>query len=214
MRSRTGPRDPPSEARPPTGAARPIGRLYVISGPSGVGKGTVVRALLASRSDLEYSLSFTTRPPRPGEVDGVHYRFVDADAFERLIDEGAFLEHAEVFGHHYGTPAGPVVRALADDRDVVLEVDIQGAGEVRSKVTDAVLVFLLPPSEDELVRRLRARRTETEEELARRLARVRDEIAARAWFGHEVVNDEVDRAAAEVAAIIDRTRASDRSVPS
>jgi len=185
----------------------------VISGPSGVGKGTLVRALLEIRPDLVYSISCTTRPRRRGETDGVDYRFVDPATFDRLVQEGAFLEFAEVFGHRYGTPAGPIVVALADGRDVILEIDVQGARSVRRAVPDAVLVFLVPPSEEELLRRLRGRRTEGEEQLARRLERAREELGDRSWFDHEVVNDEVERAAAQVAAIIDETRASDSAAP-
>jgi guanylate kinase len=183
----------------------------VISGPSGVGKGTVVRRLLSRRADLTYSVSCTTRAPRAGEVPGADYRFVSADAFARLVDEGAFLEWAEVFGHRYGTLAAPILEALDVGRDVIAEIDIQGARTIRQAMPDAVLVFLVPPSEEELARRLRARRTEDADELARRLAAARDEMAERSWFDHLVVNDDVDRAAAEVAAIIDETSASRRS---
>jgi guanylate kinase len=176
----------------------------VISGPSGVGKGTVVRALLARRPDLEFSISVTTREPRPGEVDGVHYRFVTDAEFDHLIDRGALLEWARLYGgHRSGTPAPAVEEALAAGRDVLLEVDVQGAASVRDVVPDAVLVFLRPPSEEELARRLRARGTESEPELERRLAEARREMAQAGRFDHVVVNDQVERAVDEVLAIID-----------
>jgi guanylate kinase len=183
------------------------GHLFVLAGPSGVGKGTVVRRLQELVPDLELSVSSTTRAPRPGETDGVEYRFESNEEFDRQIAEDAFLEWAEIFGHHRsGTLAAPVTRARAAGRDVILEIDVQGAGWVRSRMPDAVLIFLRPPSEDELARRLRARGTENEEQLARRLAVARDEIAESDRFDHVVVNDDVDRAATEIARIIDDTR--------
>lgn len=179
------------------------GRLFVVSGPSGVGKGTVVRGALELRPELVLSTSFTTRPPRPGETHGVHYRFVEDAEFDRLVSRGAFLEWAEVFGHRYGTPAEEVDRLRAEGRDVLLEVDVQGARSVRDRVPDAVLVFLQPPSEEELARRLEARGTETGEVLERRLAEARAEMAQAAWFDHVVVNDRIERAVGEVLAIIE-----------
>jgi guanylate kinase len=178
----------------------------VISGPSGVGKGTVVRLLLRSRLDLVFSVSVTTRAPRPSEIDGRHYRFVSDADFDAMIEAGAFLEWAEIFGHRSGTPAGAVEEARAAGRDVLLEVDVQGAWSVREKVPDAVLVFLQPPSEEELARRLRARGTEVRPALERRLAEARREMAEAPWFDHVVVNDRVEDAVAEVLAIIDGHR--------
>jgi guanylate kinase len=176
----------------------------VISGPSGVGKGTVVRALLARRPDLTFSVSVTTREARPGEVDGLHYRFVTDAQFDRLIDEGRLLEWARLYGgHRSGTPASVVDEALTDGRDVLMEVDVQGAASVREKLPDAILVFLQPPSEEELARRLRARGTESQPELERRLAEARREMAQAGRFDHVVVNDQVERAVDEVLAIID-----------
>lgn len=137
-------------------------------------------------------------------MDGRHYRFVSEPEFDRMIRAGAFLEWAEVFGERYGTPAGPVEQARAAGRDVLLEVDVQGARSVRDQVPDAVLVFLAPPSEEELARRLRARGTESREDLERRLAEARREVGERPWFDHVVVNDDVDRAAEEVLAIIEQ----------
>jgi guanylate kinase len=179
------------------------GRVFVVSGPSGVGKGTVVRTLLERRPDLVYSVSCTTRQPRPGEVHGRDYRFVDAATFSRLVEEGAFLEWVEIYGHRSGTLWGPIAQELERGRDVILEIDVRGALTVRDRLPGAVLVFLVPPSEAELARRLRARRTESEAQLQRRLSEAGDEMATAPLFDHVVVNDEVDRAAAEVAAIID-----------
>jgi guanylate kinase len=176
----------------------------VISGPSGVGKGTVVRALLARRPDLFFSVSLTTRRPRPGEVDGVHYRFVSDEEFDAAIAARELLEWARLYGgHRSGTPASAVTEALARGRDVLLEVDVQGAAAVRERVPDAVLVFLQPPSEQELARRLRARGTESGPQLERRLQEARREMLDAGRFDHVVVNDEVERAAEEVLAIID-----------
>lgn len=179
------------------------GRLVVVSGPSGVGKGTVVRGVLTARPDLSLSVSATTREPRPGEEDGVHYRFLSDAEFDRLVAAGAFLEWAEVFGRRYGTLAEDVERARSAGRDVILEIDVQGAAVVRARIPDAVLIFLQPPSEEELGRRLAARGTETGEDLERRLAEARREVAESSWFDHIVINDDIDRAVAEVLAIIE-----------
>jgi guanylate kinase len=166
----------------------------------------VVRLLLRSRPDLVFSVSATTRAPRPGEVDGLHYRFVSEAEFDRGVEEGAFLEWAEIFGHRSGTPAAAVEEARAAGRDVLLEVDVQGARSVREKVPDAVLIYLQPPSEEELARRLRARGTEEGPALDRRLAEARLELAEAPRFDHVVVNDRVEDAVGEVLAIIDAQR--------
>jgi guanylate kinase len=168
----------------------------------------VVRALLDSRPNLAFSVSCTTRPPRPGEVDGVHYRFVSKDEFERMVRAADFLEWAEVFGNRYGTPLAGVEEARNRGADVLVEVDVQGARSVRERVPDAVLVFLQPPSEEELARRLRARGTEEGPALDRRLAEARRELAEASWFDHVVVNDRIEEATEEVLAIIDGTRRS------
>lgn len=159
--------------------------------------------------DLSLSVSYTTRSPREGEVDGRHYRFVSEERFRDLVERDAFLEWAEVFGERYGTPAEEVEAARAAGRDVVLEIDVQGARAVRERAPDALLIFLAPPSEEELARRLRARGTESGEALARRLAEARREMAQTAWFDHVVLNDDVERAAARVAAIIESSERGD-----
>lgn len=166
----------------------------------------MVRLLLERDPTLEYSVSATTRPPRPGEVAERDYVFLSLERFVELLDEDAFLEWAEVFGHRYGTLAGPVEMARREGRDVLLEIDAQGARVIRERVPDAVLIFLVPPSVEELENRLRARRTEDEEALATRLAKATVEMEQAGWFDHVVQNDELHRAADEVAAIIERYR--------
>jgi guanylate kinase len=169
-----------------------------------VGKGSIVRNLLAHDPDgLSLSVSVTTRAPRPTEVDGVDYFFVDDDAFERMIRAGELLEWAEIVGHRSGTPRGFVEGRLAEGRNVVLEIDVVGASQVRERVPGAVLIFVEPPSMEELERRLRGRGTETEERIRLRLETAAWELEQREWFDHVVVNDELERASAQVTAIID-----------
>jgi guanylate kinase len=181
----------------------------VISGPSGVGKGTVVRALLGARPDLRFAVSYTTRSARPGEIDGVHYRFVDEETFQAIADAGGFLEWAEIFGHRSGTPAADVESDRAAGADVLLEVDVQGARSVREKAPDAVLIFLTPPSDEELERRLRERGTEDPADLVLRLSEAKRELTEASRFDHVVVNDQVDRAVEEVLAIIRSSKESE-----
>ena len=155
---------------------------------------------------MHLSVSVTTRAPRPDERDGIDYRFVSGEEFDRLVAGGELLEWAPVVGHRSGTPARPVEEALAAGRDVVLEIDVQGARQVRERAPDAVLIFLAPPSMEELERRLRSRGTEDEARLALRLATARAEMAQRPWFDHVVVNDRLDQATAQVEAIIQESR--------
>lgn len=178
-------------------------RLVVLAGPTAVGKGTVAAYVREHHPDVWLSVSATTRPPRPGEVDGVHYLFVDDAEFDRLVEAGEMLEWAVVHGvHRYGTPRGPVVAALAAGRPALLEIDLQGARQVRANMPEALLVFLKPPSWEELVRRLVGRGTETEEERERRLATAREELAAEAEFDRVIVNSEVRVAAAELVGLL------------
>ncbi|MCO7203928.1 guanylate kinase [Microbacterium sp. CnD16-F] len=175
-------------------------RLIVLAGPTAVGKGTVAAHIKEHHPEILLSVSATTRPPRPGEVEGEHYFFVDDAEFDRMVRDGELLEHATVHNaYRYGTPRRPIDAALAEGRTVLLEIDLQGARQVRAAAPDATLVFLLPPSWDELVNRLVGRGTEGEEERARRLKTARVELASQGEFDYRVVNDDVARAAAEVA---------------
>jgi guanylate kinase len=186
----------------------------VIAGPSGVGKGSVVNGVLARDPErLGRSVSVTTREPRPSEREGVDYRFVSDEAFDRMVADHALLEWAEVVGHRSGTPREAVEEALEGGRDVILEIDVQGARQVRDRVPGALLIFLAPPSPDELERRLRGRGTESDERIALRLATADEELAQRSWFDHVVVNDRLQGTIDEVAAIIQASReASSRPV--
>lgn len=186
-------------AAPVTGAAR----LTVLAGPTAVGKGTVSADVRARYPEVWLSVSATTRPPRPGEIDGVHYHFVDGTTFDRMVAEGDFLEWAVVHGRHrYGTPKAPVLARLAQGRPALLEIDLAGARQVRAAMPDARFVFLAPPSVDELVRRLVGRGTENEDERARRLATAEVEMAAAPEFDHVIVNDDVQRATDELIAVM------------
>jgi guanylate kinase len=171
----------------------------VLAGPTAVGKGTVAAEIRRTYPDVWLSVSVTTRKPRPGEVDGVHYTFVSDDEFDRMIAEGELLEWATLHrSHRSGTPRGPVVQALAEGHPALLEIDLQGARQVRQSMPEALFVFLRPPSWDELVRRLVGRGTEDEADRARRLATAKEELAAEEWFDVSIVNDDVRRASAEL----------------
>ena len=178
-------------------------RLTVVSGPTAVGKGTVVKQLSQEHPEIFVSVSVTTRPPRRGEVDGVHYHFVSADEFDALIAEDALLEWAIVHGvHRYGTPRAPVLRAIAEGRPALLEIDLQGARQVRARWPDARFVFLAPPSWEELVRRLVGRGTESAVQRERRLETARAEMAAQAEFDFVVVNGEIGQAVKDLVALV------------
>ncbi|MFM1926507.1 MAG: Guanylate kinase [Actinomycetota bacterium] len=178
-------------------------KLLVLAGPTAVGKGTVARYIIEHNPQVVLSVSATTRAPRPGEVDGVSYYFLTDDEFDELIATNQMLEFAVVHGkHRYGTPRQPVEAALAEGKAVLLEIDIQGARQVKQRMPQATTVFLAPPSWDELVRRLEGRATENPEEMARRLETARVELAAQGEFDHVIVNDEVAKCAAAVVRLI------------
>lgn len=171
------------------------GRIVVISGPSGAGKSSVIRRLLERDPRYWLSVSLTTRARRPGELDGRDYHFVDRATFERLREQGKLLEWAEVHGELYGTPREPLERAVAEGRIALLDIDVQGAEQIRRSGIEADYVFIAPPSLEELERRLRARGTENAASLARRLAHAREEMAAQDRYDVVIINDDLDRAA-------------------
>jgi guanylate kinase len=178
-------------------------KLIVIAGPTAVGKGTVVDYITKNFPGIHLSVSATTRQPRPGEVDGKNYFFLSKEEFDGLIADGEMLEYATVHGlNKYGTPRKPVLEALARGEHVILEIDLQGARQVRKTMPEAKFIFITPPSWDELVRRLTSRGTESAEEQEKRLETAREELASQGEFDHVVINDEVARCAAEVVDLI------------
>lgn len=182
-------------------------RLTVLAGPTAVGKGTVSAYIREHYPGVCLSVSATTRSPRPGEVDGVHYHFVTPERFERMAERGELLEHATVHdSHRYGTPRSAVEDALAEGRHVLLEIDLQGARQIKRRMPSARMVFLLPPSWDELVRRLAGRGTEPDEEQARRLRTAEVELAAQDEFDHRIVNETVPEAARRLAELMGVTK--------
>lgn len=178
------------------------GLLIVVSGASGTGKGTVCSALLEALPDLAYSISATTRQPRKGEVDGQNYYFMEKAAFEKMIAEGGFLEYAEVYGNYYGTPLQKIEERREAGQDILLEIDIQGALRVMEQCPDGIFIFLLPPSLEELERRIRGRGTETEESIQRRLGAARSEIQVGRKYQYVVVNDQVGNAVRRIQSIL------------
>jgi guanylate kinase len=182
------------------------GTLFVVAAPSGAGKSTLVNALLEREPAISLSISHTTRPPRPGEQYGRHYYFVERQEFEREIAEGIFLEHAEVHGNLYGTSRTTVAGLLAQGRDVLLEIDWQGARQIRKSKPDCVSVFILPPSRPELERRLRGRGSDSAEVIARRLHNSREEIAHAHEFDYIIVNDDFEVALGDLQAIVHAVR--------
>ncbi len=178
-------------------------KLLVIAGPTAVGKGTVARRILETNSDIVLSVSATTRQPRKGEIDGESYFFLSDAEFDRLIESGEMLEFAVVHGtHRYGTPRQPVLAAIEAGKNVLLEIDIQGASQVKEQMPEAITVFIAPPSWDELVRRLEGRGTEDAGEMQRRLATARIELQAQDQFDHVVVNDDVAKCAQSVVELL------------
>ncbi len=181
--------------------------LYVISGPSGVGKGTVCKALLAELGEgpnrqLTLSISATTRPMRPGEVDGVNYHFLSQEDFLRRVDNGEFLEYATVYGNYYGTLRSAVQQELAEGRNVLLEIDTDGARQIKKLMPEAELIFLAPPSPEELLRRLQGRNTDSAAEIARRQQCLEAELAQQVYYDYVVVNDVVEDTVAQICQIM------------
>ena len=182
------------------------GMLIVMSGPGGVGKDTLIAMLRARDPRLCYSVSYTTRPRRNYEVDGKHYRFVDEEHFERLAGEGKLLEHARVNGYLYGTSAGRIEEAVARGRDVILEIDVQGAEQVRQRRPEAVFIFISPPSMEELMRRRQVRGSEPEATIQARQRLAEVEMGYAERYDHVVVNDDAERAVGQIEAILEQER--------
>jgi len=179
------------------------GVLFVLSSPSGAGKTTISRMMLEADKDIALSISATTRPPRPGEIDGVHYHFVDTDSFKKMAADGEFLEWAHVFGHRYGTPRAPVEAMLATGKDVLFDIDWQGAQQLYQEAgPDVVRVFVLPPTMEELERRLRSRNTDSDEVIAARMERAANEISHWDGYDYVLINDHVEGCFDEVRAIL------------
>ena len=183
------------------------GDIFVISAPSGTGKTTLVRLLLSRFPTLSFSISYTTRLPRPGEVDGQHYFFVSEKEFKRSIARGEMLEWAKVYGHYYGTPLHFVKEKIAAGKDVILDIDIQGAQEVKKKIPEAILIFIIPPSWEELQRRITNRSTDSLEVIKKRLKAARKEIKVARNFDYIVINDILENALQELTSIIQATKA-------
>lgn len=178
------------------------GLLIVVSGPSGAGKGTICDALRERFPNIQYSISMTTREPRPGEKDGINYYFTDNSHFESLLEEDAFLEHAKVYDHYYGTPKKYVYQMLSQGSHVMLEIDIQGAMQVKEKYPQGVFIYIVPPSRDVLEKRLRGRHTDSDEVIAARLAKARNELEWIDKYDYVIVNDNLDEAIQKAEAIL------------
>jgi len=183
------------------------GLMLVLSSPSGAGKTTISRALLERDDNLSLSISATTRPMRPGEKEGVHYHFVDRGRFNQMVAEGALLEHALVFGNSYGTPRAPVDKSLAEGRDVLFDIDWQGTQQLAEKARkDLVAVFILPPSTEELERRLHMRAQDSDSEVAKRMAKAADEMSHWAEYDYIIVNTDIESSVRRVQAILEAER--------
>ena len=188
------------------------GKTFIISGPSGVGKSTVLRELFRDREDLYFSISATTRQPREGEVDGVHYHFIDVDRFRQMIQEDAFLAYAEYVGNFYGTPKRFVDEAMEQGKDVILDIELQGAIQVTSKRPEVVRIFIAPPSWEALEKRLVGRGTDSADKIQKRLVRAKVELQNANTYDYFVINDTVEQAVREINAIMlaEHCKPSDR----
>lgn len=197
------------------GAGRRRGFLVVLSGPSGVGKNTLLNAVLPKVEGLRYSVSATTRPPRPGEVNGRDYFFLTDEEFDQMVERGELLEWAEFVGRRYGTPRRYIEECLEQGQTVILDIDIQGAAQIRARMPEAVLVFLLPPSLEELRRRIYGRATDSEQAILERLSWAQHELAAVTDYDYVIVNDDLERASDQLRAIIiaERCRVSRSDYP-
>lgn len=185
---------------------RKRGLLVVISGPSGVGKDTIIERMLELDPRLKYSVSYTTRAPRPGEIDGVNYTFVNRDQFKEAVAAGRFLEHAEYDGNLYGTPAQPVEEARAAGQDILLKIEVKGAEQVRKRAPDGMFIFIAPPSKEELIRRQDQRTRETRQDMTERRRIAETEMQYAPQYDQVVVNDELERAVTEILEIIRQAR--------
>ncbi len=182
------------------------GKLFVVSGPSGAGKGTICKEILDEEKNMKLSVSMTTRQPRQGEENKVHYHFVSRDSFEELIEAEGFMEYADVYGNLYGTPKAQVVKWMNEGTDVLLEIDVQGALQIKKNYPEGVFIFILPPSIDELKNRIKGRGSETEESMRRRLGEAVREISLIGEYDYGVVNEAVDEAVERIRAIISAER--------
>ncbi|MCL2222353.1 MAG: guanylate kinase [Oscillospiraceae bacterium] len=182
------------------------GNLVVISAPSGTGKGTVITQLLEKDPEFVFSISATTREPRPGEIDGVAYKFLSRERFVEMINEGKFLEYAEYVGNFYGTPVEPILECIETGKTIILDIEVLGAKQVMEKIPDALTIFIIPPSMEELEKRLRGRGTDSEDKLLARLKRAGDELEEKSRYKYIVVNDVVSRAVDEILSIIDTNK--------
>ncbi len=193
----------PSAPHPAPINVKRRGLMLVLSSPSGAGKTTIARHLLDAEPELALSVSVTTRPRRPSEVDGVHYHFIDRERYDRMVAGGELLEHAEVYGHGYGTPAAAVEGALERGRDVLFDIDWQGAQQLRQQVSqDIVTMFILPPSTEELARRLKKRAEDTDEVVARRLSQIAADVTHWAEYDYVMVNHDLDKSVAAARSVL------------
>lgn len=178
------------------------GNLFIVSGPSGAGKGTITRKVLAKREDVKLSVSVTTREPRNGELEGINYYFKEKETFKKMIENNAFLEYASVYNNFYGTPRDKVLESIENGESVILEIDIQGALQVKQKYDDAIFVFILPPSMAELKKRIIGRGSETDESLKTRMLSAFEEISYMEKYDYFIINDNLERAVDEMDSII------------